>query len=147
MSVNRKKYCFIDSNIWLYRFIFDPQNSSSIEKQKIATKITNNTSITISTQIINEVCFNLIRKANFSNLEIQNLIKEFQLGCRITPVCFDTVEYAGELRNNYSLSFWDSLIVASAILGEATIIYSEDMQDNLVIENKIQVINPFRLEL
>lgn len=40
-------------------------------------------------------------------------------------------------------SFWDSLIVASAILGEASILYSEDMQVGLIIENALQIVNPF----
>lgn len=57
---------------------------------------------------------------------------------------FATVENAVKLRNNYSLSFWDSFIVASAVLGNANIIYLEDMQDNLIIENAVQIINPFR---
>ncbi len=38
----------------------------------------------------------------------------------------------------------DSLIVASAVLGDATILYSEDMQDGLIINNSLQIINPFK---
>jgi predicted nucleic acid-binding protein len=47
------------------------------------------------------------------------------------------------LRGHYSLSFWDGLIVASAVLGEASILYSEDMQNGLIIENTLQIVNPF----
>jgi predicted nucleic acid-binding protein len=49
-----------------------------------------------------------------------------------------------KLRDRYLISFWDSLIVASAVLGDATILYSEDMQDGLIINNSLQVINPFK---
>jgi predicted nucleic acid-binding protein len=48
------------------------------------------------------------------------------------------------LREEYSLSFWDSLIVSAAFLAGAEIIYSEDMQDGLVIRESLQVINPFK---
>jgi predicted nucleic acid-binding protein len=45
----------------------------------------------------------------------------------------------------YSLSFWDSLIVASALAANAEILYSEDMQNGLLIENKLRIINPFEI--
>ncbi|MGI0479455.1 PIN domain-containing protein [Geminocystis sp. CENA526] len=142
MSVDSQSY-FIDSNIWLYRFIVNPNDLNSIKKQQIAIEITSKDNLFISTQVINEVCFNLIKKAKFNDFQIDNLIKEFNLGCEILSLDFLTVEYAVKLRKNYCLSFWDSLIVASAILGNVNIIYSEDMQNNLIIENKVTIINPF----
>ncbi len=144
MSVGNNQYCCIDSNIWLYRFIINPNDANAQIKQQIAISITSQDNLVISTQIINEVCANLIRKAKFNNSQIQSLIQEFNQGCQIIPVSFETLEYAGELRDKYLLSFWDSLIVASAILGNANILYSEDMQDSLIIENTLQIINPFR---
>jgi len=47
------------------------------------------------------------------------------------------------LRDKYKLSFWDSIIVASALQGGAVRLYSEDMQNGLVVENKLTIINPF----
>jgi predicted nucleic acid-binding protein len=40
---------------------------------------------------------------------------------------------------------YDNLIVASALKSESTILYSEDMQDGLVIENQLKIVNPFKL--
>ncbi|MFM7370472.1 MAG: PIN domain-containing protein, partial [Sphaerospermopsis kisseleviana] len=99
----------------------------------IATTITSQENLLISTQVINEVCANLIRKAGFDNSQIKTLTEEFAQGCEILPVSLETIQYAAKLRDNYSLSFWDSLIVASAILGKANILYSEDMQHSLMI--------------
>ena len=135
---------FIDSNIWLYRFIVNCSDPNAIPKQQIATNITNQENLMISTQVVNEVCSNLIRKAGFNNLQIQNLLEELTQGCEILPVSLETLEYAVKLRDRYLISFWDSLIVASAVLGDATILYSEDMQDGLIINNSLQVINPFK---
>ncbi len=56
----------------------------------------------------------------------------------------ETIQSAVKLRGQYLISFWDSLIVASAILENANIFYSEDMQDGLIINNILQIINPFR---
>jgi len=143
MKAGDSTRCFVDSNIWLYRLILNPSDLSAIQKQQIATKVTSQENLLVSTQVINEVCANLIRKAGFNNSQIQNLIEDFAEGCEILPVSLETLQYAVKLRARYLFSFWDSLIVASAILGEATILYSEDMQDGLVIENALRIVNPF----
>jgi predicted nucleic acid-binding protein len=134
---------FIDSNIWLYRFILNSSDSNAIKKQQIATTITSKENLLISTQVINEVCANLIRKAGFNSSQIKTLTEEFAQGCEILPVSLETIQYAAKLRDHYSLSFWDSLIVASAILGKANILYSEDMQHSPIINNTLQIVNPF----
>jgi predicted nucleic acid-binding protein len=41
------------------------------------------------------------------------------------------------LREKYSLSFWDSIIVSSALNANCNILASEDMQDGLKINNMI----------
>ena len=50
---------FIDTNIWLYSFI----QSQNREKTEIARNIIKECEIVISTQIINEMCVNLIKNA------------------------------------------------------------------------------------
>jgi predicted nucleic acid-binding protein len=50
---------------------------------------------------------------------------------------------ASQLRKQYSFSFWDSLIVASALHADTRIIYSEDMQDGLKVLDKVEIVNPF----
>jgi predicted nucleic acid-binding protein len=40
------------------------------------------------------------------------------------------------------LSFWDSLIVEAALATQATLVYSEDLQDGRVIEG-LRIVNPF----
>lgn len=145
MNVDESQQSFIDSNIWLYRFIINPRDIDAISKQQIATTITNYQNILISTQVVNEVCANLIRKAGFNNAQIQILLEELKQGCEILPVSLETLQFAVKLRAQYLLSFWDSLIVASAVLGDASTLYSEDMQDGLILENTLQIVNPFRM--
>ena len=144
MNAGESQRFFVDSNIWLYRFIVNCSDPSAIPKQQIATSITNQENLLISTQVVNEVCSNLIRKVGFNNSQIQNLLEELDEGCEILPVSLETLQSAVKLRDRYFLSFWDSLIVASAVLGEARILYSEDMQDGLILENTLQIVNPFR---
>ena len=55
----------------------------------------------------------------------------------------DTVFQACTIADKYQYSFYDSLIIASAIEAECQILYSEDMQHNQFIEGKLKIINPF----
>jgi len=137
---------FCDSNIWLYRFLIDPEcdDAEEIRKHNLAVALTSNENILISTQIINEVCAVLSKKAKISEIQIRQIIQEFYDGCIVIQLERNIILRASELRASYSFSFWDSLIVASALATDANILYSEDMQDGLIISNQLTLINPFR---
>jgi len=55
-----------------------------------------------------------------------------------TKICLE----ASHLRKKYKLSFWDELIVSAAIESNCNILYSEDMQHKMLIQNT-RIINPF----
>ncbi len=52
-------------------------------------------------------------------------------------------ETAWALSDRYSLSWWDALIVAAALRQECTLLLSEDLQHNLIVDNRLTIINPF----
>lgn len=45
--------------------------------------------------------------------------------------------------DKYLLQPYDAKIIASAIESESSILYSEDMQHGLNIEDKLTIVNPF----
>jgi predicted nucleic acid-binding protein len=51
---------------------------------------------------------------------------------------------AGRLARRYTLSHWDALIVAAALTARCDLLYSEDLQDGLVVDGRLTVVNPFR---
>jgi predicted nucleic acid-binding protein len=55
------------------------------------------------------------------------------------------VRKAIDLAKRYSLSHWDSLIVAAALMADCRTLYSEDMQHGLVFDKQLAVVNPFLL--
>jgi predicted nucleic acid-binding protein len=65
---------FVDSNIWLYSFIDSYEEKYEISKNLIKSK---EEKIILSIQVVNEVCFNLLKKANFNESQIQELIDNF----------------------------------------------------------------------
>jgi predicted nucleic acid-binding protein len=59
----------------------------------------------------------------------------------ITP---KTIQSALNIVDQYGFSYYDSLIISSALESKSTILYSEDMSDGQVIDKKLRVVNPFK---
>ena len=125
--------CFIDTNIWLYAFI---ETDDSI-KSATARTLIQKTEPVLSTQVINEVCVNLLRRANFTEEQVSRLIESFYEKYPVIELSRSVLLMASRLRQRYSLSFWDSTMVASALGAGVSILYSEDMQHRLTIEERL----------
>jgi len=48
------------------------------------------------------------------------------------------------IAKKYKYSYYDSLVIATAIENDSVILYTEDMQQGHFIENKIKILNPFK---
>lgn len=55
----------------------------------------------------------------------------------------DLVIKALNIKNRYQYSYWDSLIIATALKTDVKTLYSEDMSHSQVIDNRLTIINPF----
>ncbi|WP_353640740.1 PIN domain-containing protein [Desulfonauticus submarinus] len=62
----------------------------------------------------------------------------------VVPLTLDIVRKSWEIKEKYKFSYWDSLIVASALENNCSILYTEDMQDGQIIEKKLEIVNPFK---
>jgi len=135
-----RERCFIDTNIWLYAFI-----ETGDEQKRLAAKSTiQKADIIISTQVINEVCINLLKQVTLPEEEIQELISAFYEKYTVVDVDRVALLKASELRAQYSLSYWDSIIVANALNADCGVLYSEDMQDGLQVEKRMKIVNPLK---
>ena len=139
LSIQPDSTYFIDTNIWLYSFI----QSQNTEKTEIARTIIKECEIVISTQIINEMCVNLIKKVNFSEKKIRNLIESLYGKYTVFKLSQDILLKSSNIRANHTFSFWDSVVTASALDCDADYLISEDMQDGFNLENKLTILNPF----
>ena len=133
--------CFIDSNSWLYAFIVEQDRTKAAQA---AALIQGEQEIVISTQIINEVSINLIRKAQFTEENVRKLIVTFYHRYQVVEIGQAVLLQASNLRQAHRLAFWDSLIVASALAAGASRIYSEDLHDGMVFASQATVVNPFK---
>src|SRR5438045_5787848 len=103
--------CFIDTNIWLYAFIEGDLQKCARAKSLLQRE----GHIYVSTQVINEVCVDLLRQAQLSENQIRELIESFYTKCSVVELDKMVSVEASNLRERYALSFWDSVIVGSAL--------------------------------
>ncbi|MCJ7524117.1 MAG: PIN domain-containing protein [Candidatus Aminicenantes bacterium] len=134
---------FLDTNILVYATITDSVGEKNAKALSFLESMERNR-IFISTQVINEYYSTLIRK-NVADDIIQKKIRELIDIVEVFPVDLPTVVYSWKVRERYGFSIWDSLIVATALKGRCTVLYSEDLQHEQVIEKRVLVLNPFKM--
>ena len=61
----------------------------------------------------------------------------------VSAAGFFTIKLCWKVSRKYSYSYWDSLIIASALESNCSILYTEDMQDGQIIEDRLRIMNPF----
>ena len=66
---------FVDTNIWLYAFMVGQDAVKSAKAQTVIKQHANN--IIVSTQVINEVCVNLLKKAKLPEGDIKPIIESY----------------------------------------------------------------------
>ena len=129
---------FVDSNLWVYLFVGDGDVKSKTAKDYI-TRSAESSRLVISYQVVNEVC-NVLKKKQYTEPEIRGVANDMMGLCEVCSYSDEIIYHASELREKHSLSFWDSHIVASALVSHCEILASEDMQDGMRI-NSIVIRN------
>lgn len=130
---------FLDSNIILYCY-----SNDETDKQAIARNIFEQYSNPcISKQVINEVSNILFRKFKLDCESIENAILQISNLVEILDFNLTTQIKAIRLKKSYNLQYFDALIVATALENNCNTLYSEDIQNGLLVEGKLTIINPF----
>ncbi len=62
----------------------------------------------------------------------------------VRPVTVETHETGLVLAERNGLPIYDAMISASALDAECDRLWSEDMQDGMVLEDRLRIVNPFR---
>jgi len=133
-----KDKIFVDTNIIIYAY-----SKTKLIKNKIANEIIFSTKCIISTQVINEISNVLLKKFKLQTSEVEDVLFELSNVFEIVNFSFITQLKALKIKEKYKFQFFDSLIIATALENECNYLYSEDMQHNQIIENKLRIINPF----
>jgi predicted nucleic acid-binding protein len=134
---------FFDTNVLVYLF-----DSGSTTKQGKARALLAETTVRsetlLSTQVLQEFYVAVTRKLA-TPLDEQAALEavEALAALPVNVVSIDTVLAAARRSRDSRLSFWDALIIQSAIEGGASTLLSEDLQDGFQTEG-LTIRNPFR---
>ena len=127
---------FLDTNIIIYSL------GKDIEKRRQSIELISCRPF-ISVQVLNETVNTLIRKFSMPINDIKAIIKRLTIECRVKPLTEKIHFSALTIKERYQFSFYDSLIIASALESDCDILYSEDMQHRQIIDGQLQILNPF----
>lgn len=128
---------FFDTNIIVYSY-----SNSEADKQSIARLLISTHNSYVSTQVLQELTNTLTKKFKFS---YENAIDTIIECCKNNHLYINsdaTILEACKVAARYRFSFYDSLIISAALACECSILYTEDLQNGLVI-GKLKIINPF----
>jgi predicted nucleic acid-binding protein len=139
--MNDKKI-LLDTNLWVYLYTTTPQAKYHHIRQIVEKNFNN---IVVSTQILGELYHVLTRKNLQTEVEAKEIIIETIAMFPILGSNTSIVLKGIDIHERYRYSYWDSLLLATAIFNGVHSFYSEDMQHNQLIENKTRIINPFIL--
>jgi predicted nucleic acid-binding protein len=127
---------FIDSNVLLYLLSVDEHKADRAEEIVRAGGM-------ISVQVLNEVTNVMRRKLAMPWNEITEISALIRSLCQIESLTVETHDRGRLVAERYGLSIYDAMIAASALVAGCDTLYSEDMQDGLLIDRQLRVCNPF----
>ena len=127
---------FIDSNIVPYAL------GDDLLKQQAAWRILFQFPL-ISVQVLNECSNVLIKKRKIDKSLVLSTLQDILKFVSVEAIGMPIVETAWILLDRYQFSYFDSLILASALTANCQILYSEDLQHGQVIDERLTIINPF----
>ena len=132
----------VDTNILLY--VHDPRDSA---KQEIAASLLQ--SLTDGALLWQVACeyLSASRKLEPSGYDRSETWKDIhnlrQVWTTILP-SWGVLEQAEQLLSNYSLSFWDSMIIAACLEAGVSRLYTEDF-DAYQRVHGLEIVNPFKV--
>jgi len=142
MSAN---HCFVDTNIFVYA-----RDSSEPEKQVKAerwlTYLWAHESGRTSAQVMNEYYVTVTQKLKpglsrdvaRSDLRALSVWQPLEISTKLIASAWD-------IQDQYGYSWWDTLVISSALFLSCTYLLSEDMQHDQHIGN-LTIINPFLVD-
>ena len=134
-----KDKVFLDTNFLVYLY-----SENEIKKREIAYQILNTHYCITSLQAFNEASNVWFKKFYFNGAKIQKYLENIEIVCdEILMIGRGTITTALSLKDQYGFSYFDCLMLASALESDCDTIMTEDMNDGQVINNLLKIENPF----
>jgi predicted nucleic acid-binding protein len=127
---------FFDTSVLLYLLSSQAEKADRVEMLLAQSGV-------ISVQVLNEFTAVASRKLAMPLAEIREILGAVRAICRTEPLTVEDHDRAVQVMERCKFSFYDSVIVASALRAGCRILYCEDLQHGQVIERQLKIVNPF----
>ena len=127
---------FLDSNIVLYAL------GNDLSKRVVADSLLAQKPV-ISTQVINECSHVLRRKRQYTPEDVSRELSAVIKAVTLVDVGIYEIRSAWVIASRYRFSHYDSLIIAAALTSGCSILFSEDLQHEQIIDSQLTIRNPF----
>jgi predicted nucleic acid-binding protein len=133
---------FLDTNIIIYAYDASAGMKHEIAQQIMTDLWTSGNGI-LSTQVLQEFYVNVTRKIpNPLDLDLARQIVADLLKWDVVVNGGDSILDAIDIQKRHNFSFWDAMIISSAVTGRAGSLLSEDLTDGQNISGVV-IKNPF----
>jgi len=127
---------FFDTSVLLYLLSDDTVRADRIETLLSARGV-------ISVQVLNEFAVVALRKLKMPLNEVREILDTIRAVCAVETITLETHDRGLAVFERYRFSLYDSMLVATALISGAKILYSENLQNGQVIDDQLRVTNPF----
>lgn len=135
----------VDTNVLIYAVDFDEAVKSRLAQGLLQTLVQQNAPLVVPWQVASEFLA-CLRRWEASNRiganDVQAYLNSFILRLPMVYPTVASLAISVELNNTYSLSHWDSMLLAACVEAGIDTIYSEDLSNNTTY-GSVRVINPF----
>ncbi|WP_372950172.1 PIN domain-containing protein [Mariniphaga sp.] len=124
-------------------FWFIPILSRNWKNKKFPGNLSKKQTHSISTQVLQELVNTLTKKFGKTWKEANEVVIESGKNNKVFSNESKTISDACLIAEKYQYSFYDSLIISSALSCNCKTLFSEDLQNGQVIEDNLKIVNPF----
>ena len=127
---------FLDTNVVVYAA--DPGDTN----RAVAARLIASGGF-VSVQVLNEMANVLRNKKQLAWVETVEALQLVTGLLEVTPMTLEMHLLAVTLAQRYGAHIYDATILAAALLAGCDTLYTEDMQNGLLVEGRLRIVNPF----
>ena len=131
---------FLDTNVLVYAF-----SAQDAAKRETARALAESDGAWVSTQVLSELANVLTRRFKVPAPKARERVASIAAGCEVMVVSPSIVLDAFRVMERWGYGFFDSQIVAAALACGASILYSEDLHGDQILDERLAIRSPFRL--
>ena len=75
--------------------------------------------------------------------DVDTVINAMEASCEVALLTLETTRTALDIQDTYGYSFYDALILSSALENNCSYVISEDLQSGQMISGKLTIVNPY----